>query len=77
MLPAFTCARVIGYLWSICLWVNILRPSPCFVMYLASDVTEEYSLNNLVVAFLDSESNLIFANVCFCSFDLHLPFNLN
>ena len=46
-------------------------------MYLASDATEEYSLNNLVVAFLDSESNLIFANVRFCSFDLHLPFNLN
>ena len=28
LLPAFTCARDIGNLWSICLGVNILSPSP-------------------------------------------------
>ena len=41
VLPAFPCARAIGSLWSICLVVNILRPSPCFVVYLASDIIEE------------------------------------
>ena len=30
VLPAFTCARAIGNLWSICLGVKILRSSPCF-----------------------------------------------
>ena len=29
VLPAFTCARAIGNLRSICLGVNILSPSPC------------------------------------------------
>ena len=28
LLPAFTCARAIGNLWSICLGVNILSPAP-------------------------------------------------
>ena len=37
VLPPFTCASAIGYLWYICLRVNILRPSPYFVLYLASD----------------------------------------
>ena len=44
VLPAFTCARAIGNLWSICLEVNILRPFPCFALYLASDSRIEESL---------------------------------
>ena len=28
LLPAFTCARAIGNLWTICLGVNILSPVP-------------------------------------------------
>ena len=38
LLPAFTCAKAIGNLWSICLEVNILIVVPCFVLYIASDV---------------------------------------
>ena len=41
VLPAFTCARAIGNLWTICLGVNILRPSPYFVLYLPSDTIPE------------------------------------
>ena len=37
VLPAFTCARAIGNLRSICLGVNILSPSPYFVLYVDSD----------------------------------------
>ena len=40
-LPAFTCASAIGNLWNICLCVKILRPSPYFVLYLASDTILE------------------------------------
>ena len=29
VLPAFTCARDMAYLWNICLGANILSPSPC------------------------------------------------
>ena len=54
MLPAFTCARAIGNLWSICLDVKILIPSPYFVFYLASDIFQGYSLNNLITASRDS-----------------------
>ena len=50
MLPTFTCARAIGILWIICLGVNILRPSPYFILYLVSDEIEEQSLNNLITA---------------------------
>ena len=32
LLPAFTCARAIGNLRSICLEVNILSFGPCFVL---------------------------------------------
>ena len=39
ILPAFTSARGIGNLWSICLGVNIMSPSPCFASYLACDRT--------------------------------------
>ena len=35
MLPAFTSARAIGNLWSICLGVNILSPSP-FVAFIGN-----------------------------------------
>ena len=52
--PAFTCANAIGKLWSICLELNILRPSPYCVLYVASDAIEEYSLNNLITACCDS-----------------------
>ena len=41
VLPAFTCARAIGNLSSICLGVNILSPCPCIVLYLASDTILE------------------------------------
>ena len=54
MLPAFPCASGIGNLWSICLGLNILRPSPCFVLYLASGAIKEHSLNNLITACGDS-----------------------
>ena len=37
VLPAFTCASAISNLGSICLGVNIFRPSACFVLYLDSD----------------------------------------
>ena len=44
VLPAFSCYRTyflhIGNLLSICLGVKILRPSPYFVLYLASDAIE-------------------------------------
>ena len=53
MLPAFTCARAPGNLWSIYLGVNILRPSPYFGLSLASDAVEEYSFNNSIIASLD------------------------
>ena len=45
--PAFTCARAIGNLWSICLGVKIFRP-------FASDIIQEESLNNLTTASRDS-----------------------
>ena len=35
VLPAFTCATAIGNLWSICLGVNILSPSP-FVAFIGN-----------------------------------------
>ena len=37
VLTAFTCARAIGNLWSICLGVNVLSPSSWIDLYLASD----------------------------------------
>ena len=40
-LPAITCVRAIGILWSISLGDNILKPSPYFVLYLAADKIEE------------------------------------
>ena len=40
-LPTFTYARAIGNLSSICLGVNILRPSSYFVLYVASDTILE------------------------------------
>ena len=57
VLPAFTCASVIGNVISSCIGVNILRPSPCLdlhLLHLASDAIKEYSLNNLVTACRDS-----------------------
>ena len=54
MLAAFTCAIAIRNLWTFCLGVNISKPSPYFVFYLASDTIEEHSLNNLITAFGDS-----------------------
>ena len=41
VLPAFTCARTSGNLWSICLGVNIFSPSPWIVLYLASDTMND------------------------------------
>ena len=41
VLPVFICEKTIGNLWSICFGVNILRPFPFFVLYLASDTTLE------------------------------------
>ena len=41
LLIAFTCARAIGNLWSICLRVNILSPIPLVTLSFASDTTEE------------------------------------
>ena len=41
VLIAFTCARAVGNLWSICLEATILRPLPYFALYLASDAIEE------------------------------------
>ena len=49
VLPAFTCARAIYNIWSICLGANILRveaksdrcPFPLIGLYLASDAIEE------------------------------------
>ena len=35
LLPAFTCARAIGHLWSICLGVNTV---PSCALYIASDL---------------------------------------
>ena len=54
MLPAFTCASAIGNHWSICLGVDILRPSSWIDLYLALDTIEEWLLNNLVAASCDS-----------------------
>ena len=39
MLYALNFARATGNLWSICLGVNILSPSPWIDFYLASDTT--------------------------------------
>ena len=47
MLPAFTCESTGGNLCIICLGVNILRPSPYSVLYLAADTIEEHSWNDL------------------------------
>ena len=52
--PAFTCAIAIGNLWSICLGVNVLSPSPYFVLYLASDTILEWLLKNLLTFSRDS-----------------------
>ena len=41
VLPAFTCARAVGILWSIYLSVTIFNPFPRVVSYLASDTIEE------------------------------------
>ena len=41
VLPAFTCARAVGNLWSICLGVDILIPSIWIDMYLALDAILE------------------------------------
>ena len=41
VLPALTCVRAIDNLWSICLGVNILSPSPWIDLYLTSDTIEE------------------------------------
>ena len=40
-LPSFTCARAIYNFWSICLGVNILGPSPDFVLHLATYTVKE------------------------------------
>ena len=53
-LRTFTCVSAIGNLWSICLGVYIFRPSSYFVLHLAADAIEEYSLNNLITACHDS-----------------------
>ena len=53
LLPAFTCARAVGNLWSVCFGVNILSPVPCFVLYLALDLIFEKSLNKLTIFCLD------------------------
>ena len=54
MLPAFTCARALGNLWTISLGVNILRPSPYFALCLVPDAIEQYSFNNSIIASFDS-----------------------
>ena len=54
VLPAFTCARVISNLWSICLEVKIFFPSPYFSLCLDWDPIKEYSSNKLITACLDS-----------------------
>ena len=41
LLPAFTCARAIGNLRSICLGVNILNPVHLIALSFASDIIEE------------------------------------
>ena len=41
VLPGFNCARANRNLWSIFVGANILRPSPYFVLYLASDAILE------------------------------------
>ena len=43
LLPAYTCARAIGNLWSICLGVSILSPVPLVALDLAfaSAIIEE------------------------------------
>ena len=54
LLPAFTCAKVVGNLWSICLGVNILSPVPCFDLRLTSDLISAESSYNLITFPLDS-----------------------
>ena len=41
VLHAFTCARGIGNLWSICLGVNIFSTVPLVALSFASDTIEE------------------------------------
>ena len=47
LLPAFTCARAIGNLWSICLGIDILSPVP-FDLKMASDLIFALSLSKLI-----------------------------
>ena len=52
-------------------------------LYLASDIIEEWSLNNLIIALRDLQKKSILVNVCFCLFDAYpfldisFRFNLN
>ena len=41
LLPAFTCARAIGNLWSICFGVSILSPVPLVDLIFALDIIGE------------------------------------
>ena len=48
------CASAVWNIWSICLGVNILSPSPWIDLYLASDAIEEWPVNNLIAVSCDS-----------------------
>ena len=52
LLPAFTCARAIGNLWSIYLVVNILSPVLLDALSFPSDTIEEWSSKNSITLFL-------------------------
>ena len=67
----FTCARA----RSICLGVNILRPSPYFALYLASDTILEYSTNNLITFSHDLFNFFLF--FFFSVFWFFPPFNIS
>ena len=62
MLLAFTCARAIGNLWSICLGVNILSPLP-FVAFIGNIPL----LKGLRVNSQPSYSKVFFSLSCFFS----------
>ena len=75
-LPAFTCVRAIGNLWSSCLEVNILSPVPVvflFALEKASDLILELSLSKLIIFCLELKRFLTFFIVFNWCSDLRYP----
>ena len=75
VLPVFTCTSAIGNLGRICLGVNILSPSPYFILYLALDTTLKH-LIDLIIFSRDLQSVLLFFialfDSCVLLFNLYL-----